>query len=104
MKSAVLTGSRDGLKKSARPRTLSEFAITALDLSRIAITLEWRRRRKSIGSTVRVIAKSKLREFWEARKTDAAIAKRDLLAWHKIAENATWANFGALKQTFGTAD
>jgi mRNA interferase HigB len=25
-------------------------------------------------------------------------------AWHKIAEDVSWANWGELKQTFGTAD
>jgi mRNA interferase HigB len=53
---------------------------------------------------VRVIAKRRLVEFWESRKTDSKIAERDLLAWYKLASHAEWANYGALKQTFGTAD
>jgi mRNA interferase HigB len=53
---------------------------------------------------VRVIAKSHLRRFWEARREDAEIAERDLSTWYKLAEHADWANFGALKQTFGSAD
>jgi mRNA interferase HigB len=53
---------------------------------------------------VRVISKRRLREFWESRKHDAEIAQRDLSAWHKPAKNADWANYAALKQTFGSAD
>jgi len=53
---------------------------------------------------VRVIAKSRLREFWQARTSDAKIAERDLSAWHKIASKAAWTNFASLKQTFGSAD
>jgi mRNA interferase HigB len=54
---------------------------------------------------VRVISKSRLRKFWESRKTDREIAQRDLLAWHRPAKAVPeWANFGALKQTFGSAD
>jgi mRNA interferase HigB len=51
-----------------------------------------------------VIAKSHLRRFWKSRKDDSEVAQRDLLTWFKTAENAAWANFGALKQTFGSAD
>jgi mRNA interferase HigB len=53
---------------------------------------------------VRVISKSRLRQFWESRKVDARIAERDLSAWYKPATKAEWANFGALRQTFGSAD
>jgi mRNA interferase HigB len=53
---------------------------------------------------VRVISKRRLRQFWESRKSDAAVAERDLAAWYKLARNATWDNFGALRQTFGSAD
>jgi mRNA interferase HigB len=53
---------------------------------------------------VRVISKRKLREFRESRKGDSGIAERDLSVWYKLAKNAEWANFGALKQTFGSAD
>jgi mRNA interferase HigB len=55
---------------------------------------------------VRVIAKPALITFWESRKTTAEskIAERDLSAWYKIAMGADWAHFGALKQTFGSAD
>jgi mRNA interferase HigB len=53
---------------------------------------------------MRVIAKSRLREFWNSRKADSKIAERDLLAWHSMAEGARWAHFAALKQTFGSAD
>jgi mRNA interferase HigB len=53
---------------------------------------------------VRVISRSRLREFWESRKIDSKIAERDLTAWYKPAISARWANFGALRQTFGSAD
>ncbi len=53
---------------------------------------------------MRVISRRMLREFWESRKSDPEIALRDLSAWYKLAKNARWANFGALKQTFGSAD
>jgi mRNA interferase HigB len=33
-----------------------------------------------------------------------AVGQRDLLTWFKVAESAEWANFGALKQTFRSAD
>ena len=51
-----------------------------------------------------IITKSHLRRFWESRKGDSEIAERDLNTWYKLAQNADWANFGALKQTFGSAD
>jgi mRNA interferase HigB len=41
---------------------------------------------------------------WEARKHDSEIAQRDLSAWYKSAKHAAWANFGALRRTFGSAD
>jgi mRNA interferase HigB len=53
---------------------------------------------------MRVISKRRLREFWGQRTNDANIAERALSAWHKIARRAEWANFAALKQTFGSAD
>ncbi len=53
---------------------------------------------------MRVIARPRLEQFWAARKADAATAERDMSAWYKLARNAVWANFGALKQTFGSAD
>jgi mRNA interferase HigB len=53
---------------------------------------------------VRVISKRRLREFWQARKSDAASAQRDLSVWYKLAKNADWDNFAALRQTFGSAD
>jgi mRNA interferase HigB len=51
-----------------------------------------------------VISRSRLREFWQDRKADSAIAERDLTAWYKLAAKAEWANFGQLRQTFGSAD
>jgi mRNA interferase HigB len=56
------------------------------------------------GTKLWVIAKSHLRGFWESRKDDSEVAQKDLPTWFKLAENADWANFGALKQTFGSAD
>jgi len=52
---------------------------------------------------MRVISKSRLRQFWEFHKkrTDA---ERWLSAWYKIAKTAEWKNFAGLKQTFGSAD
>jgi mRNA interferase HigB len=51
-----------------------------------------------------VIAKSHLRRFWESRKNDSEVAQRDLSTWYRLAENADWAHFAALRQTFGSAD
>jgi mRNA interferase HigB len=54
---------------------------------------------------VRIISKKRLERFWKSRKSDSAIAERDFTAWLKLARNADWANFGALRgQTFGTAE
>ena len=53
---------------------------------------------------MRVISRKKLKAFAAGRKHDAAIAERDLSAWHKIAKKSRWANFGSLRQTFGSAD
>lgn len=53
---------------------------------------------------MRVIAKPRLKAFWSSRKHDSATAERDLGAWYKLATHADWPNFGALKQTFGSAD
>ncbi len=55
---------------------------------------------------MRVISKRRLIEFWGSRKTDdeSRLAERDLTSWHTLARGADWDNFGALKQTFGTAD
>lgn len=53
---------------------------------------------------MRVISRKALVSFWESRKGDAAIARRDLSAWHGITRRANWAHFAALRQTFGSAD
>ena len=53
---------------------------------------------------MRIISRRRLREFWESRKHNADAARRDLSAWYKPAKAAGWANFAALKQTFGSAD
>jgi mRNA interferase HigB len=69
-----------------------------------AITIHMDCLRGAIGTKVWVIAKSHVRRFWESRKDDSEVAQRDLLTWFKTAESADWPNFGALKQTFGSAD
>ena len=56
------------------------------------------------GGIVRIISESRLVQFWESRKDDSEIAKRDLSAWRKVVRLAEWDNFGALRQTFGSAD
>jgi mRNA interferase HigB len=53
---------------------------------------------------VRIISKRRLREFWESRKHDSEIAKQDFSTWYKAGRSAAWANFGELRQTFGSAD
>ncbi|WP_165232847.1 type II toxin-antitoxin system HigB family toxin [Aquisphaera insulae] len=53
---------------------------------------------------MRVISRSRLRQFWESRGNDAEIARRSLLAWEKLVRGASWAHWGDLKQTFGSAD
>ena len=51
---------------------------------------------------MRVIAKSRLRFFWESH-SDRADAEKCLAVWYKIASSARWVNFASLKQTFGSA-
>lgn len=53
---------------------------------------------------MRIIKRAKLVEFWQSRKGDARDAERSFSAWYEIARRAEWKDFGALKQTFGTAD
>jgi mRNA interferase HigB len=60
--------------------------------------------RRWVGWSVRVISKRRLREFWESWKHNTATAERDLSVWYKVAKGAQWANFGALRQSFGSAD
>jgi mRNA interferase HigB len=69
-----------------------------------AVTIHMDCLRGANGTEVWVIAKSHVRRFWECRKDDSEVAQRDLLTWFKMAESADWPNFGALKQTFGSAD
>lgn len=61
------------------------------------------RGRTPIHEFMRVIAKSRLRSFWESHK-DRADAMRALSAWYKIASHAEWTNFASLRQTFASAD
>ena len=53
---------------------------------------------------MRVLSKPALIKFWQSRKGDSVQAERDLNAWYKAARNGRWKDFGALKQTFGSAD
>ena len=53
---------------------------------------------------MRVISRKRLREFWGSRTNDRSIAERDLSVWFKITRSTIWANFQALRQTFGSAD
>ena len=53
---------------------------------------------------MRVLAKPALIKFWQSRKGDSLQAERDLNAWYTAAKNGRWKDFGALKQTFGSAD
>src|SRR4029079_2138367 len=59
---------------------------------------------RPIGGDVRIISRKRLRKFSEARRGDSGTAERDLSAWYKVVQNAEWAHFGALRQTFGSAD
>jgi mRNA interferase HigB len=53
---------------------------------------------------LRVFKKPTPVQFWKSRKSDAQHAERDLTTWYNIAKKAGWKDFGALKQTFGSAD
>ena len=53
---------------------------------------------------MRVISEARLVGFWRSRKADAGAAERDLVTWYKLARNAKWPNFAALKPTFGSAN
>lgn len=52
---------------------------------------------------VRVISKSRLREFWGNPKNPKD-AQRYLTAWYKLTTGETWHNFAELRGTFGSAD
>lgn len=55
---------------------------------------------------MRVIAKPRIREFWESRKdnTERERARRALLAWYKLVEKVHCGNWAELKETFGSVD
>jgi mRNA interferase HigB len=53
---------------------------------------------------VRFLSKPALVKFWESRKKDPREGERDLTAWYTAAKSAHWKDFGALRQTFGSAD
>jgi mRNA interferase HigB len=77
----------------ARPLDLSQFAIMLYPQVLLVH-----------GCGVRIISRRRLREFWQSLKHREEIAERDLSAWFKLAKNALWNNFAALRQTFGSAD
>jgi mRNA interferase HigB len=49
---------------------------------------------------MRIISKSRLREFWEEHPH----ARAPLESWHHISKDATWRNFMEVRQCFGTVD
>ncbi len=49
---------------------------------------------------MRIISRRRLREFWE-QHPDAEVP---LTAWHKLVEEADWANFAQLRRVFPHAD
>lgn len=54
---------------------------------------------------MRIFSKRTLREFWESRKHDSAVAERDLSAWLRVAKGAAWKDFDDLRRsTFRSAD
>jgi mRNA interferase HigB len=52
---------------------------------------------------MRIISKSRLKEFWRKDK-DPKQAEKDLLVWHRRASKGGWTSFAELKQTFPSAD
>ena len=53
---------------------------------------------------MRIISRSRLRDFWQSRTDDRKQAERDLAAWYAVAAKGRWKNFGALRQTLGSTD
>jgi mRNA interferase HigB len=49
---------------------------------------------------MRIISRRALREFWEIHPQ----AKGPLTAWFRVMEHSKFANFNAIKSTFGAAD
>jgi mRNA interferase HigB len=52
------------------------------------------------GGPVRIISKSKLREFWKQHPD----AEAPLMEWYKITSKADWNNFADVRATFRHAD
>jgi mRNA interferase HigB len=50
---------------------------------------------------MRVIAKSKLREYWQQKRYRAA--EQPLRAWHDEARHANWRNFNDIRQDYPKA-
>jgi mRNA interferase HigB len=53
-----------------------------------------------VGSLMRVISRKALREFWEIHLQ----ARDPLSAWFRVMERSKFADFIAIKRTFGAAD
>ncbi len=51
-----------------------------------------------------VTSKSRLRQFWESRKSDRLVAEACLTAWYRSAKEASASNWGELKEAFPGAD
>jgi mRNA interferase HigB len=49
---------------------------------------------------MRVISRRALRDFWEVH----ALAKEPLAVWFRLMRSAIFADFGAVRKTFGSAD
>ena len=47
-----------------------------------------------------VISKRALREFWQIHPA----AKEPLMVWHRLMKSAAFADFNAIRKTFGAAD
>jgi len=52
------------------------------------------------GECVRIISKSRLREFWRKHPD----AEAPLMEWYKVTSKADWANFAEVRDTFRSAD
>ena len=50
--------------------------------------------------TVRVIAKRRLREFWQGRRD----AEEALNGWYRVATRARWTSLADVRKTYRTAD
>ncbi|MGH9843656.1 MAG: type II toxin-antitoxin system HigB family toxin, partial [Blastocatellia bacterium] len=49
---------------------------------------------------MRIISKSRLREFWRKHPN----AEAPLMEWYKVTSKAIWSNFAEVRDTFRSAD